>query len=273
LTDCSSILETVDAYALGAVDSDEAAAVERHVADCLDCWEELSRARETAGLVGLSVPVSAAPAGLGQRILSQAQREARPLRTKEPSGGFLRRLTFGWPAAATALGAVSVIAILFSASLKMEVDDLQQENNDLQANVQAATFRLDQEIRDADSRLEEQQIVTSVMSDDQKQELDVTSSEEPQASASYTWSPDSRLAVIQCSDLPDLPPGKIYQVWVRAGANVYPVATVVPENGWCQVALDLSFLRDTAAGIGLTVENLPGGIEAPTEWLLYAHLP
>ena len=36
--DCDQVGELLDAYALGAAEADEAAALEEHVADCVRCW-------------------------------------------------------------------------------------------------------------------------------------------------------------------------------------------------------------------------------------------
>jgi hypothetical protein len=273
--DCQEILESVDAYALGAAPAEEAAAVERHVAGCVGCWDELTRAQQTADLLSLSVRSVDAPARLGERIISQAQRETAPIRVgqRRPSGrlGWLRP---SWPAAAAAFGAVSIFAIVFSASLKTQLDDLHDKNNDLKADVQAATFVLDQQLRATDSRLQEQEILTSVMSDDQRQQLDVTSTTTSGAKASYTWSPETRRGIVECEGIPELPPGKLYQLWAEAGENVYPLATFQPQGGWCLVTMDMSFLDSRTTGIGISIETVPGGVTGPADgWALYAALP
>ena len=274
-TGCQEILEMVDAYALGAAVAEEAATIERHVAGCIGCWEELTRAQQTADRLSLSVQSVEAPARLGERIITQAQRETAPIRVKQRRpGGLLGWLRPSWPAVATAFGAVSIFAIVFSASLKTQLDDLKDNNNDLKADVQAATFALDQQLRATDSRLQEQEILTSVMSDGQRQQLDVTSTTTSAAGASYTWSPETRRGIVECQGVPDLPPGKLYQLWVEAGEDLYPLATFQTQGGWCLVAMDMSFLDTRPTGIGVSIETVPGGVTGPSNgWAFYAALP
>jgi len=54
MMDCEQIAEMLDAYALGAADAKEAAAIEGHVADCVRCWASLGEAQRTAASLALS---------------------------------------------------------------------------------------------------------------------------------------------------------------------------------------------------------------------------
>ncbi len=262
----------VDAYALGAVAPEEASSLEQHVADCVGCWDELNRAQQTADLISLSVPSVESPRLLGERIISQAQREAVPIPVRHRSGpGLWQRLRPSWPAAAAAFGAVSIFALIFSATLKDDLDDLKAENNDLKAEVQAATFSLDQQLRAADSRLQEQEIITAVMSDSDRQQMTVASASDSSVFASYTWSPTARRGILECENVPDLPPGKVYELWIEAGEDVYPLATFQSQGGWCLVTMDMSFLDTRPTGMGVSVETVPGGVAGPSSgWALYA---
>lgn len=64
------------AYALDAVDDLERRAVERHLADCEACREEVRGFRETAAALADGVAL-AAPAGLRERVLAQARTTAQ----------------------------------------------------------------------------------------------------------------------------------------------------------------------------------------------------
>ncbi|HET8944105.1 MAG TPA: zf-HC2 domain-containing protein, partial [Dehalococcoidia bacterium] len=77
MTDCEHVREILDAYAIGAAETADARAIEEHVADCVRCWEELSKARQTAALLALTSPMSKAPAALEGRIVDAAARERR----------------------------------------------------------------------------------------------------------------------------------------------------------------------------------------------------
>ncbi|HET9692479.1 MAG TPA: zf-HC2 domain-containing protein [Acidimicrobiales bacterium] len=77
------IQSLLGAYALDAVDPDEAALVERHLPVCPRCRSELSEHREVAGLLGYAG--QEAPAGLWDRIATSMQ-EAPPELLLAPLG-------------------------------------------------------------------------------------------------------------------------------------------------------------------------------------------
>lgn len=273
--DCQQIMELLDGYALGASDEKETRHIESHVADCVRCWEELSKAQQTAALLALSVPIHQAPARIGERIMSQVQREKAGIRNVEDKAPFWQRFRLGWPVASGAFAATSAAAVIFAAFLQVQVSDLKDENSALESNLRSATFSMEQQLAAADTRLTEQQTIFTVLADSNKEEVKVgPSSATVQATAYYTWSPDTKKGFVRCENLPSLPPGKVYQLWVTSERKAHPVATVQPDNGWCQVPLDMDFLTGDMAGIGISVEQLPGGIERPKGgWLLYAHFP
>jgi anti-sigma factor RsiW len=76
--------EDLELYALGALDRDEAQAVEAHAAVCAECSRRLGEAeRAVASLDELTVPIFEPPAELGERIASAA-RTVVPLRPRRP---------------------------------------------------------------------------------------------------------------------------------------------------------------------------------------------
>ena len=78
LTDHQALQELLGAYALDAVDPDEAAAVERHLPTCPRCRSELADHREVAGLLGYAG--SAAPVGPWDRIVASLEEPPPALR-------------------------------------------------------------------------------------------------------------------------------------------------------------------------------------------------
>ena len=82
MTECAHIRPDLGAYALGALEPDEAAVVEAHVAACPECAAELARLQPIPALVaraeGLEIP--APPAALEERLLDRvaASRPRRP---------------------------------------------------------------------------------------------------------------------------------------------------------------------------------------------------
>lgn len=271
--DCEQIRELLDAYAVGALEPGDIKFVEEHVADCVRCWDELSTGQRTAALIALTVPIEQAPARLGQRIIAQAQRERSQKPERAP---FWQRLR-GWPAAAGVLGTASVAALSVSAFLGMQMQDLRDENNSLEAQLGSVTATLQGQLADTNEQLADQQSISAVLSDDSHKQVDV----EPPggrgiAQAYYTWSPDSRKGFMICENLPVLEPNEVYQVWVvTATDQKVPMTTISMENGTCQATMDFAAVTFTGRliGIGVTAEDAPGGTTQPSgPWLLYAKL-
>jgi anti-sigma factor RsiW len=108
------------AYALDALDPDEAREYEAHLARCERCRAELASLSEAAGALAYGVEAPAPPAELRARILQQAQRERTnvvPLRSR-----WLAPL-----AAAAAVAACAAIALgIWAASLHGKLDRQQR---------------------------------------------------------------------------------------------------------------------------------------------------
>jgi hypothetical protein len=268
LMDCEQVRELLDGYALGAASPDEASAVERHIADCLGCWEELSKSQQTAALLAVSVPLRKAPARLEQRVMAQVERERVGVR-EEPKPSFWERFRINWPATAGALGVASVAAILFSSFLQMQVSDLESENNELRADLRSTTFSLERQLSQTDSQLEEQQTAFLVLADSGAREVSDHGSGDSESSLYYKWSPDTKKGLVRCTGMPILPPGKVYQLWVTTTGPDYPITAFRTFDGTCQVVMDMAGFGNVA-GMGISIEDSPGGVDQPDDgWELY----
>lgn len=76
------VAELLGAYALNAVDADERALVDAHLADCPKCRAEVASHQEVAALLGNSG--GDAPAGLWERIASTLEEAPPPMRLALP---------------------------------------------------------------------------------------------------------------------------------------------------------------------------------------------
>jgi anti-sigma factor ChrR (cupin superfamily) len=266
------VIELLDAYALGALEEAETSSVEAHVAECVECWNEMTTAQETAGLLSLSVAMHEAPARLGERIISTAQRETSPVPVEGRRGFWAR---FSRPMAVGAMGVASVAVIAVGLSMQEQVDDLEAENSTLNSQLRASTFALEQQLAETDAKLEEQEILLAVSSDENTQELVVAPTRRGvEGTANYSYSEDDRQGVVECIGLEPLPPGMLYQVWVESAEGTYPMATFLPVDGECLVTMSLGYLKSPPTAIGITTETIPGGVEEPsTPWVLYTEIP
>lgn len=272
--DCQAIQELLDAYALGASEASESKAIEEHVADCVRCWDELTSAQQTAALLAIAVPLEQAPERVGQRVITTAQRERSPIPVRTERNSAWNRFRLPWPAAAGAFGAISLFAMGVTTVLAMQIQDVRDENDEMEAQLVSTGRELQEQKTRTDNQIESQRVIFTVLSDQSREEAVVEpESRNVGADAYYTWSPEKRSGFLICEDLPDLPAGKVYQLWFTDQGKAYPLRPFLPDAGTCQVTMDLSFLSDKPTGIGVSIENAPGGAERPTGgWLLYAHL-
>jgi len=213
------------AYALDALEPEERVEFEKHLADCAVCRAEVDSLREAAG--GLANLVEATPpAGLRARVLADAS-VVRPL---PPLVGHDRRRR-RWGALVAAAAAIVVLtggAITWhpweqAASPQVSAVDRVAQAPDAQRATQ---------------RLPDGGTVTVYRS----VRLD-------------------RAAVV-VKDLPDLPEGKVYEMWLQdPQGSMAPAGTVPP--GATSAGMVLDGAAATAVGAGMTVEPA-GGSREPT---------
>lgn len=270
--DCEQIRELLDGYALGAADSHESRLIEVHVADCVRCWDELSVSQATAALLALSVRLETPPAQLQESIMRQAERD---LASKPDRPPFWRRFVMRpWPATASAFGAVSIVALAVSGMLLFEVRDIQDKNDSLETQIQAAAFTFQQTSELTANQLADQDQIVSLLSDDEHRELEMTVRGGSTSQAFYTWSSDKGIGAMLCDGLPALEPGKVYMIWLNTGSDDQPLRPFISDDGKCQVTMDFGSLSGTPEGIGITIEDAPGDATEPNKpWFMYGKFP
>lgn len=252
--DCQEVRELLDAYALGATEPAESEGLERHLSDCIRCWEELSEVQRTAAALSLAVGIEAAPARLRDRVLSQAEREGC---RERGFWGIRRALGRGWPALAGAVAVAGVAALAFAAVLQLEVNDLRDENDELAFQLQASSALLD-----------EQRQILSVMAAPDMEELNVGAvSADSEAVGVYYWSTASQRGVLACSNLPHLQADQVYQAWLLTDEGWESGGTFRHQDGFSQLSVDLSALSGPPEAIGVSVEG-SGGSDRPTGEML-----
>jgi len=254
---CDQAKELLDAYALGALEKGDADALMRHVAGCLECSKELTKSQRTAALLALTVPIEEAPPRLRGRLMAQAGGESgAPARLPA-----WQRLRPSWRMTVRAVGLAGVVALAFSAFLQVQMNGLRGDKNNLE-----------QQLTATDTELEQQRQIVSVLSasDTRKVPMDAAAIR-TQAGSVYHWSPENDTGFIVCHNFPPLPQGSVYQVWFTAQAGpAEPVATFAPQDGGCQIPMDMSRLDWRPSGIGISVEPEGGSARPSSRWFAYA---
>jgi hypothetical protein len=102
--------ELLGAYAVDAVDTDEAVRIEAHVADCPRCGAELAAHRDTAAVLGHGHVEP--PADLWDRVAASLDEVPPPLDLTRYAGARRRRIAVPLVAAAAALVAVIGLSVV-----------------------------------------------------------------------------------------------------------------------------------------------------------------
>lgn len=139
------------AYALNALEPDERAAVERHLADCVSCTLEVREFSETAARLGLAVAAQPSPAlrdEVMRRIATVRQEGPSPVRAAR--GGHVRprwRPVSNWAlaaciAAAVALGGVAVAQYQQAEDARQQAQQARLANDAVGSVLAAADARV-----------------------------------------------------------------------------------------------------------------------------------
>jgi anti-sigma-K factor RskA len=217
--------------ALGTLQGDERVALEKHLEDCSSCRRELERLRGDMALLALSASGPAAPQRSRERLLKAIAKEPRAQKT-EP-----RRASPLWtflPWLATA--AVLLIAGFFwqqSDRLAQQVARLQDQSAQQQTQLERARA-----------------VVSTLTSTDALRVTLVAAQTPPQPQGKAIYVKDRSSLIFLASNMPALPPQKIYELWL------------IPTNG---APIPAGVFKPDARGSATVIEPpLPAGVEAKT---------
>jgi anti-sigma-K factor RskA len=217
-------------YALGALEGEEREALERHLEECSECRQELGQLRGDLALLALSASGPKPPSRSRERLLgaiAQERRQRLPLQRKVVWLTALR-----WAAAAAAAVAISL--------LWLENANLRQTNARLEAGYQGERRQL----------MEAKELIASLNSAEALHFTLVAAKSAPQPQGKAIYLPKSGTLVFLASNMPPLPPQKIYELWL------------IPAGG-APIAAGL-FRPDPHGSAAVIKPPLPVGVEAQT---------
>lgn len=255
--------ESTALYVLEALDELERAEFERHLATCADCAEEVRSLRTVAGALPLSVPQVDPPFALRSRILAAAGAQAKksPTVVAMPSApsSSSRLSRAGWLSAA-ALLVLSAGLGVYSWSLGQQIVGLRERLTDVIAQLDRSQEQTAVAVRTASAT---QTRLTVLLAPDMRQVDLEGQPAAPRASGRAFWS-RSRGLVFTASNLPPLPRGRTYQLWMVSADAPVSAGVLSPDQSG-GVAETFSTPTDVPApvAIALTIEP-EGGLPAPT---------
>ena len=224
------VTELLGAYALDAVDPDEAEAVELHLRDCPRCRAEVAQHRETAAF--LAHAGADAPADVWDRIAGTIDAPA-PVIPMAPRLGERSRRGGSWSRSVALIGVAAAMVI---AVLGLQVRNQDQRIDELAAELAASDGGFAAALAHDDAQMLELEGATAIP-------VVVT---------------DGR-AWLQASALPALDDGRTYQLWGAAGDELVSIAVLGRDPGV------ISFDVDGYALLAITEEDAPGVVTSSNE--------
>ena len=226
--------ENIPAYALGALDAEEAATLESHLRTCESCRDELDAYRVTSDNLLMGSPPKYPSAALRrqlQRRLPSAQKTARP------------RLNWSFGRATMGIAIVLLLALnVFSIS---QVRALQRQQAQLMNQMQNG------------------QMALAMLSYSNTQTFPIN---EEKARGSLLLDKEYNNAVLILRGLPAIPENQTYQIWLIApNEDRVSAGLLRPQTDQPFIAEPIHSTQDLAnfVGVGMTVEPA-GGSDHPT---------
>jgi len=233
--ECAPFRENIPAYALGALDVDEATALESHLRTCDSCSAELASYRAVGDVLLTAVPPKRPPEKLRQRLQEHLPSAQKPQSQLWPS------FSFGQ----LAMAAVLVLLVILNISSLVQLQALQRQ--------QAQFTR----------QIETGQAAFAMLAYPDTKSLPISGSN---IAGTLMLDKDHNAAVLVAWNLPPIAENQTYQIWLinpngeRTSAGLFR-----PEPGQ-PVTTQSIFPSQTISsftGLGVTVEPA-GGSSKPT---------
>ncbi len=202
--------------------------------------------------LGQAVPQLDPPSGLRARALSAAL-------SRSPAASASRRPIHWWLATAASL-ALAIGLTIYTVQLRSRITTLEGALRDTRERADAA----DQQMVDAQRTAAGAQSAVAVLTAPDVARVDLGGQAvAPQAAARAFWS-RSRGMVFTASNLPPLPAGRTYQLWVVTDRAPISAGLLVPDARG-SVSVTFNTPQDIPQPVAMAVTLEPaGGVPAPT---------
>jgi anti-sigma-K factor RskA len=263
------------AYVLGTLDPGEYAEFRAHVSGCADCGSTVCALLSVVGALAHAAPPDDPPEALRARVIerirsgdgrppslaastsvsSSADDEPRTSPTAKPRAVLTRR----WLPVAAAVAMAAGLGV-DGLRLRERIASLERRMRDVSARANTS----EQELTSVRQSAAEAQTLVVVLASSDLIRVDLAGQPSaPQSRARAFWSRTGGL-VFTASNLPPLPAGRTYQVWIVTPDAPVSAGLLKPgEKG--DVHAVFTAPRDVArvAAVAVTVEP-EGGVTAPT---------
>jgi len=199
--------ELAPAYALGALDPEEARGFEALLANYAELRREVNEYREVAALLALVGPDDAPGDDLRERVLSRIERERAHRKSGPPRPRIVPVL---WGAIAAILLATAGLTAAF-LSLRKDVS------------------RLEQTLADSRGQLAQREAILDRILEPGVELYQLTASGDPTPGIQLFWDRARNRAIIHGYRLKQVPAGRAYQLWFIKDGKPVPSVTFKPE--------------------------------------------
>ena len=230
------------AYALGALEPDEARAFERLLESSPELAREVDELREVGGLLVSGVPAVHPDPAFRSRVLDRVAREREAVSPRSAGAVWLPRLA--WAAAAAGI----VGAVL-----------LAQQRREMGARLATLERQRDSLTGELASQRETLDAILGATT-----QFRLTSPGDPQPGLQVFWNRPSNVWVLHAVALQPAPPGRVYQLWFLRGGEAIPASTFNSRaDGELVVTVPGPADRVGLTGAAITEEPI-GGSPQPT---------
>jgi anti-sigma-K factor RskA len=216
-------------YALGVLQPEERQSIEKHLEGCSVCRQELQKMQGDVALLAFSAAGPRPPARSRDRLMAAIAREPRATQLRPSRMAWWNVL--GWAAV--------VSAIVIALFVGKQNSDLRRRVGELETN----SARQDQQVREA------KQLMAALTSRDAVHYILVAAKTPPQPQGKAIYVRSSGTLVFLASNLPVIPPQKIYELWL------------IPTSGAAPIPAGL-FKPDAHGAAAVIRPPLPVGLEA-----------
>jgi anti-sigma-K factor RskA len=247
-----------EGYVLGSLSDAERRDFESHAAGCADCTRLVRELTAVGEAMARGVPQHAPPPGLRDRVIARAigsavAQGATAGKQVQPS----RTAVAAWLAAA---------AVIVAAIMSVAAWQYRQEAQRARADYLAATVRtrtLEQQVAQLQADAATAARTGAVLSATDLARVELAGQPPaPGAAGRVFWSPTHGL-VFAATNLPALPPGRVYQLWIVADAPISAGIARPGNPGDFNVVTVTAAPKDRAKAFAVTIEP-EGGQPAPT---------
>ncbi len=273
--------EQLAAYALGALDPEEAAELEAHLPTCATCRAELAQFEAVVPALAFSLDVPLEPAGHRERFLSMlneapapapappaaspAPPPARDIRpAAAPARPWWQALNpfAGW-ATAGLMAVLLIAALLWGASAQQRATDAerveaaaQQRATDAERTATTAQQRATDAERTLAAAQARTQAMAAILANPDSRRVALAGQGTFQDAGVQLWvDPTSGHAVLVSDNLDAAPAGKLYELWLIKGQTPVAIDVFQPTSGPAGVLFfDMPGALTDYAAAAITIE-------------------